>query len=171
MPRCNFNHSFISTLLMREEPVTSNRDSLWYKWIYQNPDLPVQCIKLKTIFLICALVADHRETRRFFIPVLQRPGPRHAKQAGHLRPLASIRTMGGGPGGTPQACWVRVSSLLRSLLCWKAFLIPWIQWACQAAQAILFQQQLCNAARAVLLGLLVRASHVTSAWVNEAGLG
>lgn len=59
---------------MRKEPVTSNRDGSWYKQIYQDPVLPVQCIKLRTIFLICAFVTDHRETLGFFIPVLQGQG-------------------------------------------------------------------------------------------------
>lgn len=52
------------------------------------------------------------------------PGPRCAKQAECLRPLAPIHTKGGGPGGVPQGCLVNVSGLLQSLLCWKAFLIP-----------------------------------------------
>lgn len=109
MPRCSFNHSFTSTLLMHKELVTSHRGSLWYQQIYQNPDLPVQCIKLKTIFLICAFVAcrPQRETQVLHSSVTG-PGPRHAKQAGHLGPLAPVRTMGGGPGGAPQACLVNV---------------------------------------------------------------
>lgn len=55
---------------MYKEPVTSNRGSFWYKQIYQNPDLLVQCVKLKTIFLICAFVTDHRDSCRFFFPML-----------------------------------------------------------------------------------------------------
>lgn len=69
---------------MHKELVTSNRGSLWYQQIYQNPDLPVQCIKLKTIFLICAFVADHREKRRFFIPVLQGQGQGMLSRLGTL---------------------------------------------------------------------------------------
>lgn len=40
----------------------------------------------------------------------------------------------------------------------------------KAAQAVQCQQQLCSAARALLLGLLVMAL-VTPVWVNEAGVG
>ena len=69
---------------MHKVPVTSNRGSSWYKQIYQNPDLPVQCIKLKTIFLICAFVADHRDTFRFFIPVLRGQGQGTASRLGAL---------------------------------------------------------------------------------------
>lgn len=39
---------------MHEEPMPSNRGSSRYKQIYPDPDLPVQCIKVRTIFLICA---------------------------------------------------------------------------------------------------------------------
>jgi len=123
MPRCNSDHSFTNTLPMPKEPVTSNRDSSCCEQIHQKSDLPVECIKLKTVFFAYASVADHREPQVLHSSVT-RLGPRHTKQAECLRPLAHICAVGGGPEGALQACLVDASSLLWSLLCWKAFLNP-----------------------------------------------
>lgn len=135
--------------VLYEEPVPSDRGSSWYKQIYPNPDLSVQCIKLRTIFLICAFAAC-----RFFAPVLQGQG----MQEGWVG------------RGSSQGPLVNVSSLLWPLLCWKAFSHPLNSMSLPGSPGHSILAAALQCSLSPVPGLLVRASFVTSAWVIEAGL-